>query len=175
MSHTFHTQLYRIWQSAVDQYQKGNSSLDTIVREQDLPMLTNWGLNRMDIFDFAEDWCLHQEPDFYTFLLVHYERWRFFVEKQNSIPSSILLDPKTLPPKDQKARGIAWLPRILPKARAKLRGELPPEVMYCCGGDREFFKSNNIHPAEFLRIVCFFGDDDSEIIEWVVKRKSSLA
>ena len=97
------------------------------------------------------------------------------MEKQNSIPFSNLLDPKTLPPKDQKARGMAWLPRILPKARAKLRGELPPEVMYCCGGDREFFKSSNIHPAEFLSIVCFFGDDDSEIIEWVVKRKSSLA
>jgi hypothetical protein len=47
--------------------------------------------------------------------------------------------------------------------------------MYCCGGDREFFKSSNIHPAEFLSIVFFFGDDDSEIIEWVVKRKSSLA
>ena len=175
MSHTFHTQLYRIWQSAVGLYKQGNSSPSTIVQEQDLSLLCGWGLNRMDIFDFAEDWCLHREPDFYTFLLVHFERWRFFVEKQNSIPSSNLLDPKTLPPKDQKARGIAWLPRILPKARAKLRGELPPEVMYCCGGDREFFKSSNIHPAEFLSIVCFFGDDDSEIIEWVVKRKSSLA
>ena len=175
MSQTFHTELYRIWQSAVDQYKQGGSSPSTIVQEQDLSLLSGWGMNRMDVFDFAEDWCLHQEPDFSTFLLVHYERWRFFVEKQKSIPSSNLLDPKTLPPKDQKARGIAWLPRILPKARAKLRGELPPEVMYGCGGDREFFKSNHIHAAEFLSIVYFYGDDDEAVIEWVVKRKSSLA
>ena len=174
MSQTFHTELYRIWQSAVDQYKQGGSSPSTIIQEQDLSLLSGLGMNRMDVFDFAEDWCLHQEPDFSTFLLVHYERWRFFVEKQKSIPSSNLLDPKTLPPKDQKACGIAWLPRILPKARAKLRGELPPEVMYGCGGDREFFKSNHIHAAEFLSIVCFYGDDDA-VIEWVVKRKSSLA
>jgi hypothetical protein len=175
MSQTFHTELYRIWESAVDQYKQGGSSPSTIVQEKDLTLLSGWGLNRMDVFDFVEDWCLHQEPDFSTFLLVHYERWRFFVEKQKSIPSSNLLDPKTLPPKDQRARGIAWLPRILPKAQAKLRGELPPEVMYGCGGDREFFKSNHIHPAEFLSIVDFFGHDDELIIEWVLKRKSSLA
>jgi len=175
MYQTFHTELYRIWESAVDQYKQGGSSPSTIVQEQDLTLLSGWGLNRMDVFDFVEDWCLHQEPDFSTFLLVHYERWRFFVEKQKSIPSSNLLDPKTLPPKDQKARGIAWLPRILPKARAKLRGELSPEVMYGCGGDREFFKSNHIHAAEFLSIVCCFGEDDDAVIEWVVKRKSSLA
>jgi hypothetical protein len=175
MSHTFHTDLHRIWQNAVDLYTRGDSTPDTIVQEQDLSLLSRWGLNRMDVFDFAEDWCLHHEPDFSTFLLVHYARWRFFVEKQKSIPSSNLLDPKTLPSKDQKARGIAWLPRILPKARAKLRGELPPEVMYGCGGDREFFTCNHIHPAEFLSMVCFHGDDDDAVIEWVVKRKSSLA
>ena len=175
MSVLFNTQLSRIWNNAVSLYQVGNTDADCFPIENDLRLLAEFGMNKMDVFDYAEDWCLHQEPDFSTFLLVHYERWRFFMEKQKSIPSSNLLDPKTLPPKDQKARGMAWLPRILPKARAKLRGELPPEVMYCCGGDREFFKSNNIHPAEFLRIVCFFGDDDSEIIEWVVKRKSSLA
>ena len=82
MSQTFHIELYRIWQSAVDLYMSGDSTPDTIVREQDLSLLSGWGLNRMDVFDFAEDWCLHQEPDFSTFLLVHYQRWRFFVEKQ---------------------------------------------------------------------------------------------
>ena len=47
--------------------------------------------------------------------------------------------------------------------------------MYGCGGDREFFKSNHIHAAELLSIVYFYGDDDEAVIEWVVKRKSSLA
>ena len=33
--------------------------------------------------------------------------------------------------------GIAWLPRILVKARLKLRGEMPADLMYGCGGDRQ--------------------------------------
>ena len=65
------------------------------------------------------------------------------------------------------------MPRIIPKARAKLRGELPPETMFCCGGDRAFFKQNDIHPAEFLRIVQKADADDDKIISWVQKRIQS--
>ena len=72
---------------------------------------------------------------------------------------------------------VEWFgfPRILPKARAKLRGELPDEVMYGCGGDRQFFQSNNIHPAEFLRVVRNWGDNDQGIIDWVLTRKDSYS
>ena len=42
--------------------------------------------------------------------------------------------------------------------------------MYCCGGDRAFFKKYDIHPAEFLRIVKSSGNNDLRIIEWVEKR-----
>ena len=115
MSHTFHTELLRIWQNAVDLYKRGDSTPDTIVRKQDLALLSGWGLNRMDVFDFAEDWCLHREPDFSTFLLVHYARWRFFVEKQKSIPSSNLLDPKTLPAKDQRFAVLLGYLEFYPK------------------------------------------------------------
>ncbi|MFT5837141.1 MAG: hypothetical protein ACI9ZV_000645, partial [Candidatus Azotimanducaceae bacterium] len=72
-----------------------------------------------------------------------------------------------------EVKGIVWLPRIMPKALAKLRGELPPETMYGCGGDRRFFKTNNIHPAEFLRAAWAYQDDQGKLIDWVVARKSS--
>jgi hypothetical protein len=80
------------------------------------------------------------------------------------------LDSTKLPAKDSEIEGIRWLPRIIPKARAKLRGELPPETMFCCGGDRHFFHHNNIHPSEFLGIVRRAGEDDQKIIDWVVQR-----
>jgi hypothetical protein len=175
MSHNFHNHLHRIWEHSVGLYKAGQTHSSLFPIDEELPLLSSWGIKRIDIFDFAEDWCLHQEPDFSTFLLVHYERWRFFCEEQKGVPSSVVLDPTTLPPREEEFCGIPWLPRILPKAWAKLRGELPPEVMYCCGGDREFFKTNNIHPAEFLAAVRSLGDRDEAIIDWVVKRKSSLA
>ena len=84
------------------------------------------------------------------------------------------MDSQTLPAKTDEARGIAWLPRIIPKAKAKLRGELPPDTMFCCGGDRNFFRTNDIHPSEFLRVVKDAGDDEETIIDWVVSRKNGI-
>ena len=98
-----------------------------------------------------------------TFLLIHEHRRDYFWEVQKRISSAYKLNSSDLPPKDSEVEGIRWLPRIIPKARAKLRGELPPETMFCCGGV-EFFHQNQIHPAEFLSIVRRAENDDRKII-----------
>jgi len=173
MSVLFNTHLSRIWNNAVSLYQVGNTDADCFPIENDLRLLAEFGMNKMDVFDYAEDWCLHQEPDFMTFLLVHYERWNYFTEEQESVPSSQLLDPSSLPEKTDEAKGIVWLPRIIPKAKAKLRGELPTSVMYGCGGDRLFFQTNHVHPSQFLRITRRFWNNEQAIINWVLDCKSS--
>ena len=66
------------------------------------------------------------------------------------------LPPKTFGMKDLPSMGASlggfrWLPRLMAKAHAKLRGEMPPELMYGCGGDRPFLKQLGIHPADFLK------------------------
>ena len=58
--------------------------------------------------------------------------------------------------------------------RAKLRGEMPSDLMFDCGGDRKFLQSVNHHPADFLRHVWAAGDDDRKIIE-VVKKQAGRA
>lgn len=52
---------------------------------------------------------------------------------------------------------------------------MPPELMYGCGGDRRFLKENNIHPAEFLRLVWSKFDDDQAIADWVAERRKQSA
>ena len=42
--------------------------------------------------------------------------------------------------------------------------------MYCCGGDRRFFKANDILPAEFLSLVWRNEANDQAIIDWAAKR-----
>jgi hypothetical protein len=69
--------------------------------------------------------------------------------------------------------GIEWLPRLIPKARAKLRGEMPPDLMYGCGGDRPFLRGMNMDLPEFLHAVWRFGDDDRKIIDYVKKRRDA--
>ena len=78
-----------------------------------------------------------------------------------------------MPAKTDAVRGIEWLPRIIPKAKAKLRGELPSSLMYCCGGDRRFFKTHDILPAEFLSLVWRHEHADAAIIDWVVRRSAA--
>jgi hypothetical protein len=79
-----------------------------------------------------------------------------------------------MPGKGDAVRDIEWLPRLIPKAKAKLRGELPESLMYCCGGDRNFFKAHDIFPAEFLSLVWRNEHDDKVIVEWVVRRSAAV-
>ena len=141
-----------IWDTAVEKYVAGNRDPNSYFDKVEEGFLSEIGVTAQEVFDFAEDFNRRGEPDFTTFALIHDVRRAYFLEVQNGIRSDAKLDPDSLPPKDSSVRGIEWLPRIIPKARAKLRGELHPDIMYCCGGDRRFLKGNDIHPAEFLRV-----------------------
>ncbi len=173
MNYDFQKELVRIWEKAVGLYEQGHQDSKTFPLDEELAFLSSIGMNKMDVFDYAEDWVREQEPDLATFLLIHEQRRDYFLEVQKRRPSSRKLDPSTLPGKTEEIEGIVWLPRIIPKARAKLRGELPESSMFCCGGDRNFFRANDLHPAEFLRAVNRAGDRDQVIIDWVLERKNN--
>lgn len=166
----YHTHLKAIWDSAVLKYESGNREPDTYFDAEALADLATIGLNAMDLYDPVEDHLRGHEIDFSTFLMISDARRDYFLTVQKSIPSEHTLDPATLPAKTLEAHGILWLPRLMPKAIAKLRGELPSCTMYGCGGDRKFFKKNNIHPAEFLRVAWAYQNDESKIIDWVLTR-----
>lgn len=171
--YTYQKTLKTIWENAVAKYRDGNREPDSYFDEATLAELASIGMNTMDVYDYAEDFVSGEEPDFETFLMVNEARRDYFFTVQEGKPSDKVLDSSTLPPKDQEVQGVVWLPRIFPKALAKLRGELPAETMYGCGGDRRFFKTNNIHPAEFLRAAWAYEDDEAKLVDWVLARKSS--
>jgi hypothetical protein len=77
-----------------------------------------------------------------------------------------------LPAKSAQVDGIAWLPRLIVKARIKLRGEMDPDLMYGCAGDRPFLRERNLTLAQFLQLVWDSGSDDRRIID-AVKRAAA--
>ena len=132
-------------------------------------------LDCQDLPDYELGTCMPMKSKklfLHSFLLIHEQRKDYFWETQKKVPSTRVLDPSSLPAKNESLHGIVWLPRIIQKARAKLLGELDPTTMYCCGGDRYFFQTNQIHPAEFLRVVKRADNDDSSIVQWVLNRKN---
>ncbi|MFP6901470.1 MAG: DUF5069 domain-containing protein [Opitutales bacterium] len=173
MHHDYQKRLIQIWNDAVARYQSGQTSPEGFLPEDDLSFINSLGMNLMDVFDFAEDWVREGAPDLGTFLLIHDARRDYFLREQRGQVSGHRMDSSTLPAKTDEVEGIRWLPRIIPKARAKLRGELSVDTMYCCGGDRNFFRTNDVHPSEFLRVVRDAGDDDESIVKWVTARSPS--
>ena len=174
-----HTDLYgltgkllRLWTKAEALYRKGNRNPDEYFDEEEMRELTSLGLNVMDVYDYVEDFVTSGEPDYASFVMVSAEKVFYFFEELGGKLSSHRISEDDLPPKKEEVDGIVWLPRILVKAKGKLRGELPPEIMYGCGGDRNFARTHGIHLAEFLRKVrC--SSDDREVIDWVVARSKS--
>ena len=170
--YNYHRELKAIWEDALARYQSGQREPEDFFDAGVLSELGSIGLKTMDVFDSVEDYHRHGDPDFETFLMVCEARRDYFLAEQKGQPSTKQLDSQSLPAKTEEIRGIVWLPRIIPKALAKLRGELPPEAMYGCGGDRKFLAEHDIHPAEFLRAVWAYQDDTDGLVDWVLARKS---
>jgi hypothetical protein len=162
-----------LYDQAVQRYAAGRRGAETFLSEKDARFLAANGLTAQNLYDYAEDQLASNEPGFERALAVEMVRRDYFLNVQRGTPSGRILDEDGMPAKTEAVQGITWLPRIIPKTKAKLRGELPPSLMYCCGGDRRFFKEHDIHPAEFLSLVWHHENDDAAIIDWVVRRSRS--
>ena len=124
MNFDFQKELVRIWEKAVGLYEEGHQSADTFPIGDELPFLESIGVNRMDVFDFAEDWIREGAPDLATFLLIHEQRRDYFIEVQKGTPSEKRMDSSTLPAKSDEIEGIRWLPNY-PQGSGQTAGRTP--------------------------------------------------
>jgi hypothetical protein len=161
-----------LYDRALDLYSRGQRSPHTFFSAEENAWLAANGLTPQHIYDYAEDHATFSEPGYDIALGIEYVRRDYFLNVQDGHPSAIVLDESTLPAKTATVNGLEWLPRIIPKARAKLRGELPPSLMYCCGGDRRFFQTHDIHPVEFLSFLWRHEHDTARVIDWVTRRSA---
>jgi hypothetical protein len=158
---------------AVAQYTKGVRSAAQLFDATQTAFLAANGITAQHMFDYAEDHANGGEPGYDNALTIEVVRRSYFLNVQGGKASTKVLDESALPSKTDAVRGIDWLPRIIPKAKAKLRGELPASLMYCCGGDRRFFKTHDLLPSEFLGLVWRYENDDAGLVDWVVKHSAA--
>ncbi len=158
------------YDKAVTLYRLGNRQANSYFNAEETEFLAALGHTAQEVYDFAEDWVKYEAPAFATVVLIAAARRDFFMTIQKCQPPARKISMNELPAKEAAVAGFRWLPRIMAKARSKLRGEMPDDLMYGCGGDRAFLRSVNIHPADFLRVVWAAHDDDHKIIEYVKQR-----
>jgi hypothetical protein len=167
----FPAEFLRLYDQSVALYAAGKRDAASYFNAAEKAWLTANGITAQHLYDYAEDHNgYHGEPGPGHALTIETMRRNYFLNAQQGKPSSTVLDAAKLPAKTDAVRGIDWLPRLIPKTRAKLRGELPATLMFCCGGDRAFFRQHNILPAEFLGLVWRHENDDAAIVDWVVRR-----
>ena len=163
--HTWELQFRGVFDQGVERYRSGNRVVKSFFTPDEAGFLSSIGCKRQELFDFIEDHCNYGEPDYASTLQVAVIRERYFREVQGGIISDKEIPASQLPPKPQPMDGIPWLPRIIAKARAKLRCELDSETMYGCGGDRPFLASYGLTLPELLEIVWQAGEDDQQILK----------
>ena len=156
-----------LFKASVEKYNRGHVKASGLVDADGHAFLQSIGYTEQEFFDFVEDFARGGEPTLETALRIAAVRRDYFLQGQKGTPSSQVISMDKLPAKDAEFEGIGWLPRIIPKAEAKLRGEMPAELMYGCGGDRKFFKVNQIDPAEFLRKVWSTQGEPKAIAAWI--------
>jgi len=172
-NYDFTQKFHVLYDKAAGLYSRGQRGAETYFTAEEKAWLAANGLTPQHLYDYAEDQNNGGEPGYDQALGIELVRRDYFLNAQKGAASKTVLDEARLPAKTDAVRGIEWLPRLIPKAKAKLRGELPASLMYCCGGDRKFFKGNDILPAEFLALVSRHENDDEAIVDWVVRRKAA--
>ena len=165
---TWNDYFLTLFDSCCATYRNGARDLGRFYTGEDLAYLATIGYQPREFFDFVEDFCDDGEPTPSTSLLVAAVRRDYFLTIQKGVTSEKTLDRDDLPTFGDELDGMVYLPRILAKARAKLRGELDPDIMFCCGGDRKFLRTHGaIQPADFLRHVWAAGENDHKLAAWV--------
>ena len=165
---TWNDQFLKLFRTCVEKYRGGNDDFHSYSEPDDITFLASIGYKPRELFDFVEDLVDEDVPSESTTLLVAGVRRDYFLVEQQGILSEKEITTDDLPTFGDTLDGEAYLPRILTKARAKLKGELNPDIMFGCGGDRKFLRDHgDIHPADFLRNVWASGDDDTQIVEYV--------
>jgi len=150
------------------EYQSGQGDFIKHFNKDSLRFLADIGYKPREFFDYVEDHVDYNDIDPSTAILIASVRRDYFLTIQKGVASNKEMTEQELPARNSELGGIRWLPRIIQKARNKLRGENHPDIMYSCGGDRNFLKSHDIHPADFLRVVWAADDDDNKILNYVL-------
>lgn len=167
MTADWKSEFRNVWDRGVAAWKTGRRSPEKMFSAEDAAFLQTIGCTPQELFDFVDDCLGYGDFDCATVLAVTEVRYRYFVEVMRGERTGKIIPMNELPPKSAAVDGIAWLPRLIVKARIKLRGEMDPDLMYGCAGDRPFLRRHRMTLPGFLQLVWDNGDNDRAIIDAV--------
>ena len=119
-------------------YKNGIQNAEAMFSKEEKVFLRSIGATPQEIFDFVEDWCDAGIPDSETTLAITKIRRDYFFQEQQGKFSEKPISESAFPSRNASLEGLEWFPRIIEKARAKLRGELPQTSCIVVGAIEDF-------------------------------------
>src|SRR5215218_10367055 len=111
----FPAQFQALYEKAVALYANGKRGADAFFNAEEKSFLASNGITPQHMYDYAEDHNGYEgEPGLAHALSIELVRRDYFLNAQKGRASPTKLDEAKLPAKAETARGIAWLPRLLP-------------------------------------------------------------
>jgi len=162
------TQFRQLFNRTLARVRAGERDLDRLFTDADRAFLRSIGSKPIEMFDACEDYVNGGVPTPDESLRIHEIRREFFLTVQRGQFPPLKTDIRG---RQSEMAGIAWLPRAIDKARAKLEGRLVDELYYPCGGDRRMLDELGIGRVEFFEIVRDNPTDEGVLAEVLKRRK----
>ncbi|MBQ3240377.1 MAG: hypothetical protein IJB00_04240 [Akkermansia sp.] len=161
----------QLFREATERYHLNTRTpVDRFFLPEECDFLASIGQQPGELHGFIQDYAVLGEPSPSSALLIAATRRSFFLTAQRGISGNAApVKADSLPPETDEFQEIAYLPRIIRKAEAKLFGTLEPRIMYPDAKDRQFLREHgNIHPNDFLQLVWSTRSDRQKIITAVL-------
>lgn len=161
----------QLFREATERYHLNTRTpVDRFFLPEECDFLAAIGQQPGELHGFIQDYAVLGEPSPSSALLIAATRRAFFLTAQRGISGNASpVKAENLPPETDEFQEIAYLPRIIRKAEAKLFGTLEPQLMYPDAKDRQFLREHgDIHPNDFLQLVWNTRSDRQKIITAVL-------
>jgi hypothetical protein len=130
MSDSWKTQFREVFDVGVQRRKEGCNEPGAMFESDEVAFLESIGCSAQEMFDFCDDYVGWDDVIYDHVEELQAVRYEHFVEELSSQPADTRMEMSEFPAKADEVAGIAWLPRLIVKARAKLAGQLPADLMY---------------------------------------------
>lgn len=133
------------------------------------------GYQPAEMHGYVREYAEKGAPSPSTSLLIAAVRRHYFLNAMRGISGNAKpITASDLPAETDEFQEIAYLPRIIRKAEAKLFGILAPDIMYGDEKDREFLRTHGgFHLADFLQLAAAARSDRQKLVSAVLNAMRS--
>ena len=161
----------KLFKEAVERYLLNpQTPVERFYLPEEQDFLQTFGYQPAEMHGYVKEYAEKGAPSPSTALLIAAVRRGYFLISMRGKSGTIeTITAADLPAETDDFQEIAYRPRIIRKAEAKLFGSLDPNVMYGDEKDREFLRTHGgFHLADFLQLTAAARSDRQRLVSAVL-------